>query len=123
MKNVHDHVLTAVGNTPLVRLNSVTDGLKSTLYAKLEMMNPGCSVKDRIALKMIEDAEKSGALKPGGTIVEATSGNTGAGLAMAAAVIIMPVFLTWLVDQSSYSARTSVEFKNESKATADEMPS
>ena len=86
MKNVHDHVLTSVGNTPLVRLNSVTDGLQATLYAKLEMMNPGCSVKDRIALKIIEDAEKSGALKPGGTIVEATSGNTGAGLAMAAAV-------------------------------------
>ena len=86
MKNVHDNVLTSVGNTPLVRMNAVTEGLTCTLYAKLEMMNPGCSVKDRIALKIIEDAEKSGALKPGGTIVEATSGNTGAGLAMAAAV-------------------------------------
>lgn len=86
MKNVHDDVLTVVGNTPLVRLNSVTKGLESTLYAKLEMLNPGGSVKDRIAMKIIEDAEKSGALKPGGTIVEATSGNTGAGLAMAAAI-------------------------------------
>jgi cystathionine beta-synthase len=86
MKNVHDNVLTSVGNTPLVRMNSVTEGLQCTLYAKLEMLNPGSSVKDRIALKIIEDAEKSGALQPGGTIVEATSGNTGAGLAMAAAV-------------------------------------
>jgi len=86
VKNVHDNVLTCVGNTPLVRLNSVTAGLKSTLYAKVEYLNPGSSVKDRIALKIIEDAEEQGLLKPGGTIVEATSGNTGAGLAMAAAV-------------------------------------
>lgn len=86
MKNVHENVLTCVGNTPLVKLNSVTAGLEATLYAKVEYMNPGSSVKDRIALKIIEDAERDGLLKPGGTIVEATSGNTGAGLAMAAAV-------------------------------------
>ena len=86
MHNVHDHVLQCVGNTPLVRLNRVTEGCRATLYAKLEMLNPGSSVKDRIALQIIEDAEASGALKPGGTIVEATSGNTGAGLAMAAAI-------------------------------------
>ncbi len=86
MRDVYDNVLECVGNTPLVRLNSVTKGLKSTLYAKIEWFNPGGSVKDRVALKIIEDAEKSGALKPGGTIVEGTSGNTGAGLAMVAAL-------------------------------------
>jgi cystathionine beta-synthase len=86
MRRVYDNVLDAVGDTPLVRLNAVTAGLQSTLWAKVEYLNPGGSVKDRIALRIIEDAEKSGALKPGGTIVEATSGNTGAGLAMAAAI-------------------------------------
>jgi cystathionine beta-synthase len=86
MKNTHENVLTTVGNTPLVRLNSVTRGLKANIYAKVEYLNPGGSVKDRIALKMIEDAEKRGDLKPGGTIVEGTSGNTGAGLAMVAAL-------------------------------------
>lgn len=86
VKNVHENVLSCVGNTPLVRLNSVTAGLKATLYAKVEFVNPGASVKDRIAMKIIEDAERDGQLKPGGTIVEATSGNTGAGLAMAAAI-------------------------------------
>jgi cystathionine beta-synthase len=77
-------VLDLVGNTPLVRLNSVTDGIAATVLAKVEYFNPGGSVKDRIALPMIEDAEKSGALRPGGTIVEPTSGNTGVGLAIAA---------------------------------------
>ncbi|MEZ4317064.1 MAG: cystathionine beta-synthase [Myxococcota bacterium] len=86
MKNAHENVLTTVGNTPLVKLNSVTRGLKATVWAKVEYMNPGGSVKDRIALKMIEDAERRGDLKPGGTIVEGTSGNTGAGLAMVAAI-------------------------------------
>src|SRR4051812_19431084 len=73
-----------IGDTPLVRLNSVTEGIAATVLAKVEYFNPGGSVKDRIALRMIEDAEKSGALKPGGTIVEPTSGNTGVGLAIAA---------------------------------------
>src|SRR5205823_6812603 len=73
-----------VGNTPLVKLNNVTKGLQATVLAKVEYLNPGGSVKDRIALRMIEAAEKSGALKPGGTIVEPTSGNTGVGLAMVA---------------------------------------
>ncbi len=86
MHNVHDNVLTCVGDTPLVRLNAITAGIKANVYVKLEMLNPGGSVKDRIAMKIIEDAEASGQLKPGGTIVEATSGNTGAGLAMAAAI-------------------------------------
>ncbi|MEC8422128.1 MAG: pyridoxal-phosphate dependent enzyme, partial [Myxococcota bacterium] len=75
-----------MGDTPLVRLNSVTLGLKATVYAKVEFFNPGGSVKDRIALKIIEEAERRGDLKPGGTIVEGTSGNTGAGLAMVAAL-------------------------------------
>src|SRR5438105_2910379 len=75
-----------MGNTPLVRLQRVTAGLKPTILAKLEMLNPGGSVKDRIGLRMIEAAEREGHLKPGGTIVEPTSGNTGHGLAIAAAI-------------------------------------
>jgi cystathionine beta-synthase len=86
MKNVFDNVLDVVGNTPLVRLNAMTKGLKCTTYAKVEFTNPGGSVKDRIAMQIVDAAEQSGELKPGGTIVEATSGNTGAGLAMVAAL-------------------------------------
>src|SRR4051795_4886859 len=73
-----------IGNTPLVRLNRVTEGLAPTVLAKVEYFNPGGSVKDRIAVRMIDAAEESGELKPGGTIVEPTSGNTGAGLALVA---------------------------------------
>jgi cystathionine beta-synthase len=80
----HDSMISLVGNTPLVKLNSVTEGIQATVLAKVEYFNPGGSVKDRIALRMIEAAEASGALKPGGTIVEPTSGNTGVGLAMVA---------------------------------------
>lgn len=76
----------AIGDTPLVKLNRLSAGLSANIYCKLGYMNPGGSVKDRIALNILEEAEKSGALKPGGTIVEATSGNTGMGLAMLAAV-------------------------------------
>ncbi|HEX8497268.1 MAG TPA: cystathionine beta-synthase [Actinomycetales bacterium] len=79
-----EHIADLVGNTPLVRLSSVTEGVSATVLAKVEYMNPGGSVKDRIALKMIEAAEESGALRPGGTIVEPTSGNTGVGLALVA---------------------------------------
>ncbi len=80
-----EHIADLVGNTPLVKLNSVTKGVtKATVLAKIEYLNPGGSVKDRIALKMVEAAEASGALKPGGTIVEPTSGNTGVGLALVA---------------------------------------
>ena len=86
MKNVYNNVLEVVGNTPLVRMNSMTEGLKANVYAKVEFVNPGGSVKDRIAMHIIDEAERTGALKPGGTIVEATSGNTGAGLAMVAAL-------------------------------------
>ena len=84
----HENVLAAVGNTPLIRLQNIErgEGLEATLLAKVEYLNPGGSVKDRPAIKMIEVAEEQGLLKPGGTIVEPTSGNTGAGLALAAAV-------------------------------------
>jgi cystathionine beta-synthase len=83
---VLDSFLDAVGETPLVRLNKISRGLRPTVLAKLEMLNPGGSVKDRIGLRMIEAAERAGLLKPGGTIVEPTSGNTGHGLAIAAAI-------------------------------------
>ncbi|WP_116202148.1 cystathionine beta-synthase [Amycolatopsis circi] len=79
-----EHIVDLVGNTPLVKLNSLTRGLKPLVLAKVEYVNPGGSVKDRIALRMIEAAEASGELRPGGTIVEPTSGNTGVGLAMVA---------------------------------------
>jgi cystathionine beta-synthase len=80
----YDSVVEIIGDTPLVRLNSVTDGITATVLAKVEYFNPGGSVKDRIALRMVEDAEKAGLLRPGGTIVEPTSGNTGVGLALVA---------------------------------------
>ena len=80
----HENILGTIGNTPLVRLNRVTEGLPVTVLAKVEFFNPGGSVKDRIGLSMIEAAEREGRLKPGGTIIEGTSGNTGAGLAIAA---------------------------------------
>jgi cystathionine beta-synthase len=79
-----EHVADLVGNTPLVRLNSITHGLAPLVLAKVEYLNPGGSVKDRIALRMVEAAERSGELRPGGTIVEPTSGNTGVGLAIVA---------------------------------------
>ncbi len=83
---VLDTFLDAVGRTPMVRLNRVAQGVKPTILAKLEMLNPGGSVKDRIGVRMIDAAERAGLLKPGGTIVEPTSGNTGHGLAIAAAI-------------------------------------
>ena len=79
-----EHISDLVGNTPLVRLGAVADGIAAPVLAKVEYFNPGGSVKDRIALRMIEAAEASGELRPGGTIVEPTSGNTGVGLAMVA---------------------------------------
>ncbi len=85
-KRVYDNVVEAIGRTPLVRLNSVVDELTCKIYVKLEMLNPGGSVKDRIGKFMIEDAERTGRLVPGGTIIESTSGNTGVGLAMSAAL-------------------------------------
>ncbi len=81
-----DTFLDAMGDTPLVKLHAVTAGIRPTVLAKLEMLNPGGSVKDRIGIRMIEAAERAGKLRPGGTIVEPTSGNTGHGLAIAAAI-------------------------------------
>ncbi len=86
MSALKDNILQLIGNTPMVRINHLADESSATIYAKLEGFNPGGSVKDRIALNMIEVAEKEGILKPGGTIIEPTSGNTGIGLAMVAAV-------------------------------------
>ena len=83
---ISNNILETIGNTPMVRLNNITSSIESQVLVKLEYFNPGSSVKDRMAVKMVEDAEKQGLLKPGGTIVEGTSGNTGMGLALAAIV-------------------------------------
>ncbi len=83
---MQETILQSVGRTPLVRLRRVSEGLKASVYAKLESLNPGGSVKDRVGVAMIAEAERRGWLRPGGTIIEATAGNTGVGLAMAAAV-------------------------------------
>ena len=83
MKYVN-HITELIGNTPLVKLNKIVTNVPGTILAKLESYNPGHSIKDRIGIKMIEDAEKSGKLTAGGTIIESTSGNTGMGLALAA---------------------------------------
>lgn len=82
----YNNILETIGNTPLVKLNNITKDIEATVLAKVESTNPGNSIKDRMAIKMIEDAEKSGKLKPGGTIIEGTSGNTGMGLAMVAII-------------------------------------
>ncbi|MCT4582668.1 MAG: pyridoxal-phosphate dependent enzyme [Flavobacteriales bacterium] len=79
----YNNILETIGNTPLVKINKITQGVKGTILAKIETTNPGNSVKDRMALQMIEDAEADGRLKPGGTVIEGTSGNTGMGLALA----------------------------------------
>jgi cystathionine beta-synthase len=84
--SVFDNILGTIGHTPLVRLNRIARDVRATVYAKVETFNPGNSIKDRMAIKMIEDAERQGLLKPGGTIIEGTSGNTGMGLAIAAIV-------------------------------------
>jgi len=83
---IYNNILETIGNTPMVKINHLTKDIKATVLAKVETFNPGNSVKDRMAVQMIEDAEKSGILKPGGTIIEGTSGNTGMGLALAAII-------------------------------------
>lgn len=85
-KNIYDNILETIGNTPMIRLNKIAEDLPGEILAKVEYFNPGNSVKDRMALQMIENAEREGKLKPGGTIIECTSGNTGMGLALAAIV-------------------------------------
>ena len=82
----YNNILETIGNTPLVKFNKITKDVPGLILAKMETFNPGHSIKDRMALKMVEDAEKDGRLKPGGTIIEGTSGNTGMGLALAAIV-------------------------------------
>src|ERR1700754_5184827 len=83
---IYNSIVETIGNTPMIRLNKVSKGIKATVLAKVEYFNPGNSMKDRMAIKMVEDAEKAGLLKPGGTIIEETSGNTGMGLAIGAVV-------------------------------------
>jgi cystathionine beta-synthase len=86
MHKVFDNILQTIGDTPMVRLNNITKDFPADVYVKIESVNPGNSVKDRMALRMLEGAEQEGRIKPGGTIVEGTSGNTGMGLALAAIV-------------------------------------
>ena len=83
---IHDNILTTIGNTPVVRMNQIGNELDCELFSKCEFFNPGGSIKDRIGWKMVEDAEQSGRIKPGDTLIEPTSGNTGQGIALAAAV-------------------------------------
>mgnify|MGYP005736614233 FL=1 len=82
----YNNILELIGNTPLVKLNKITEGFPGTYIAKLESFNPGQSSKDRIALHIIESAEKNGILKPGNTLIETTSGNTGFSIAMASII-------------------------------------
>jgi cystathionine beta-synthase len=84
--NYHENILSTIGNTPLVKINRITKEIPALILAKIESTNPGNSIKDRMALKMIEDAERNGSLKPGSTIIEGTSGNTGMGLAIASVI-------------------------------------
>ena len=83
---IHENILTTIGNTPVVRLNRIGNELDCELFSKCEFLNPGGSIKDRIGWKMVEDAEQSGRIKPGDTLIEPTSGNTGQGIALAAAI-------------------------------------
>ena len=83
---IHENILSTIGNTPTVKLNKIGSELKCKLYAKCEFFNPGGSIKDRIGWKMVEDAEAEGRIKPGDTLIEPTSGNTGQGIALASAV-------------------------------------
>jgi cystathionine beta-synthase len=96
----YDNILQTIGNTPLIRLNRIAKDLRAQVYVKVESFNPGGSVKDRIGIRMIEEAERRGQLKPGGTIIESTSGNTGVGLAIAAAVKGYKVIFT-ITDKQS----------------------
>ncbi len=102
---VYNDITEIYGNTPLVRINRIMDGAAATVYAKLEFYNPTSTVKDRLAIAMVDAAEKSGALKPGGTIVEATSGNTGIALAMVGAARGYKTILT-MPDSMSKERRT-----------------
>ncbi len=103
VKKIYDNILETIGNTPMIRMNKINEDIPGTILAKVEYFNPGHSVKDRMALKMIENAEKEGKLKPGGTIIECTSGNTGMGLALAAIVKGYKVICTLSDKQSKWT--------------------
>jgi cysteine synthase A len=103
--SLHDSVLGAIGNTPLIELSRITIGLEGRILAKLEYLNPGFSKKDRIALQMIEEAESDGSLKPGQTVVELTSGNTGTGLSIVCAVKGYPFVAVMSKGNSTERAR------------------
>src|SRR3990167_1236749 len=91
---IYDNILATIGNTPVVRINRISRELECELYAKCEFFNPGGSVKDRIGYKMVVDAEEAGQIKPGDTLIEPTSGNTGIGIALAGAVKGYKVIIT-----------------------------
>ena len=91
---IHENILSTIGNTPIVKLNKIAPDLKCNLYVKCELFNPGGSVKDRIGFNMVVEAEKEGRIKPGDTLIEPTSGNTGNGLALAAAVMGYKMIIT-----------------------------
>lgn len=109
MSRIHDSVISTIGNTPMVRLNRITEGAYAEVIVKLEYFNPASSVKDRIACAMIDEAEKSGELQPGGLIVEPTSGNTGIGLAMNSAARGYRLVLT-MPDSMSFERRALLKF-------------
>lgn len=118
----YKNILQTIGNTPLVKLNNVAKGITANIYAKLEFLNPGGSVKDRMALYIIRDAEKRGLLKPGGTIVENTSGNTGFGVAMVAAVIGYKTIFTIPDKMSEEKISTLKAFGAEVIVTKTDVP-
>lgn len=118
----YKNILQTIGNTPLVKLNNVAKGITANIYAKLEFLNPGGSVKDRMALYIIRDAEKRGLLKPGGTIVENTSGNTGFGVAMVAAVIGYKTIFTIPDKMSEEKIRMLKAFGAEVIVTKTDVP-
>lgn len=117
-----DSILDTIGQTPLIKLNRVTEGIKATVLAKTEYFNPGGSVKDRIAITIVEEAEKAGRLKPGGTIVEATSGNTGAGLALVAALKGYKAIFTMPDKMSSEKVRNLKAYGAEVVVTPTAVP-
>ena len=115
LMQISNNILETIGNTPMVKLNKITSDVDALVLAKVEFFNPGSSVKDRMAVKMVEDAEADGRLKPGGTIVEGTSGNTGMGLALAA--IIKGYKLICVSTDKQSKETTGVTQANASKIT------
>ena len=115
---IKNNILETIGNTPLIKLNKITKDFPCIVAAKVDYFNPGNSIKDRMAVKMIEVAEKEGKLKPGGTIIECTSGNTGMGLALAACVKGYKCIFTTTDKQSKEKSfrnkpdHSSLEFKS-----------